>query len=358
MKLDAAGLLSKTDPHVSFSQDTLFDNCPAEWHADYVHGRKSKSIMLKVGGAVHKVAATINRGAWKSKDGIDEDTVKRAIRAQTYSLGDYGFFRRIHEGLTWVAQEANENHEHITGVEVKMSQDTGIRVPWSTHTVRVVGVPDRTSTHPKHGNEPAIDEYKTAGKPPTRREMEEDPQTNLYAELWRREKKYNGIIWLRWMSVLQKKVVDDVPVDSRAGEMAWEWVLGAVERMIRAVKANVFPATTYRRCGDCPMTIQCKAWQRERRALDIEGVEPTLAQYARLAGRAQALADYHERVGVHVQNRIEEAGGEMHEGGWRGEIHTVKGGLPERFEGLTTVEEFRAALTKPEHTELRVRRAR
>lgn len=340
MPRKGTGLLNKKHPHISFTQLTMFLECPARYWATYAHGRKSKSIMLKVGAAVHEAIRAINRKAKTTPGGISPDDVQPIITKYAGGFGDFPMYRQVVAGLMKYGEKVNADRENIVGLELEMKMEVVVKGV----TVTLVGVLDRLDRN--QVGEYEIREYKTVGSIPSRQELEEDLQTSIYNRLVRHVLKVgNAMAWKVWYSVVHGAEVKAM-ADERDAQGAEGFVVTATSKMLDAIRTKKFPATPNRYCLGCPEVLKCKAWKDELAGVGVKVLIPSLADFARLRARASAITEAKEVLEGAVRSRVDAAGGILQEGGWRAEIRNYDGGLPEQYQGFSTVEQFKAALMR------------
>ncbi len=313
------GLLDKKNPHISATQIRLGDECMARWYDQYSKGIESDGFMLRLGSIVHRCLHAINKAAKESADGIALEDVNPILEREAENFESFGWYSKVAEGLRRYAEKINDRRQFIVGMELDLS----CMIQCPSGPVKLVGRLDLLSRN--EANEYEIGEGKTVGVIPSVEELEVDIQTSIYNLLVRETYGNLGMVWKTWHSIIHGVTIS-ARADMDDAEAARRYVVGAVERMRKAVKNGKVRETPHRYCMNCHRVKVCKAWKNEMHALHVSDLQPTLGDYARIRARASALDEAKKNLSEHVKRLVEEAGGVYLQDGFRAELRHSEGG--------------------------------
>lgn len=327
----------------SFTFMEAFGRCPQGCKAEHIEGRRVESPFRDFGGVVHAAIADVNRKIADAPHGqIDARDIERAKK----QLAGWGRLAWYQNACTWITNYAQRMHESISSGEYKiLSTERTFKIDVVLDDGEVIRLKGRQDLVLENGDkEPVFREFKTWGIIPTEEDLEEDLQGSIYNALYRREQNYIGVAWREWHSVFHDVVIGPVKADVENADDAERFVKTMTERM-RAEKE--WPAFINKWCRGCPDLETCAEVRRLMKAGGIEDVTmPTLAEYVALGAKEKLCNGLREQVRNLLLGRIDEAGGELTEGGLRARYLHIKGGTPISYisKGYTKLDVKPAAL--------------
>jgi hypothetical protein len=309
----------------SFTRMDAFGRCPRGCKAEHIDGRRVESLFRDFGGVVHEAIAEVNRKiAAAPKGQIDASDIEKAKRR----LAGWGRFAWYQTACDWLTNYAARMHESISAGEYTIeSVERPFEVDVTLSDGEVIRQRGRMDLTLRNGdNEPVFREFKTWGAIPTEEDLEDDLQGSTYNASYRREHNYTGVAWREWHSVFHDAIIGPVKADVVNADDAERFIVVMAERM-RDEKE--WPARINKWCRSCPDLATCEEVQRLMKAGGIEDVTmPTLAEYVALGAKAKLCTDLHKQVREVLCARLDEAGGELREGGLRASYQHVAGGKP------------------------------
>jgi hypothetical protein len=309
----------------SFSQLSLFGACRRAYKAVYLERREQRSEFLSFGKLVHEAIKMVNLRIMEARGHVSPEDLEAAKR-HLATWGQYSWYARA---CAWLDRYAARMSERVSSGEVKIAaveQTFQVVFPSPDGDITMVGVLDLLLLNER--DEPTFVEFKTWGVIPSREELEDDIQLGVYNAVYREARRYLGVAWKEWHSVLH-----DATVQASADVSDADSIKRFVRRVVEQVRTEQeWPERVNRRCGSCPRADECEALRRVVRPVGIDRpTAATLRSYYDLGQRYNLLGDLREQVKVLVTQRMVEAGGVLEEEGLTGKMLDVPGGREVRY---------------------------
>ena len=386
MKAMRSGLYDEINPHISFSQADMAESC-LKWHSSsYEEARKKDGQTAKWGRIGHEAIAEVNTALMRAgTNGIAPEDVEHAKR-RLIGFQNYGLYATFCEWLERYAEHANGERARILAVEVEIEAWLMIgeikanpgkvwimdvdEKKWTKGTakraaVKMQGRIDRLDRGTM-GNDAVILDTKLWGSIPTKAELKGMLQFGLYN--WALRQPQNAERYglnpladytAAWQSIFHGGSPVTVTLGVREADTAEQAVRDIVRKLILTTAR---PATFHRRCGFCPLSegMKCKVFRDEIRGTGkaVTILRPSAGEYLKVADRLHVLTQMQDRMRDRLRVRLEgNAGKPILEEGARASLEVRKGGLPEKYAGMSA-EEIKAALTREARSDVVVKRAK
>ncbi|KKN68491.1 hypothetical protein LCGC14_0451270 [marine sediment metagenome] len=330
MKAQPRGIYHPTDPHSSFTEITLADECEKRHDWEYRLGHPMDSRMATFGKKGHESIAKVNIALMENKDGISEEDIEGALVSLT-GFKDYGYYAKFCDWMRDYAAKSNMERSQIIGVEVPI--EAPLHMGPGQRPVKIQGKIDRLDRLDM--GECAITDFKLWGLIPSQEELEADFQMGLYNWCLRYPPLAESLglnplrtFRKRWVSIFHD-ITMEAKADLKDADDAERYARSVVTRMMGTHKRE---PTFNRRCTSCGLARRCKALNREMGGIRMAKIiTPSIEEYVKYSQRAAVIGEMREKVQTALKRRLEEYGKPIIEKGLKAYLRHDPGGQEVKF---------------------------
>lgn len=241
--------------HISFSQISMYDRCSRTYKLRYYDKIKSvESDPLKFGKLMHKCIHQVNKFivGLKSKSELDPEDVKKIYEAEFHKEKyDFDLYQRGWQNLLNYAEETFKSSASIFKCEYEVGVDLTDETD-ANKKIRLMGIIDRIDTVP--GGLEIID-FKSGGMLPSKNEVDNNLQLNIYAYLIAKRFPEHRI----WTSIWALGAEHKTKVEKDIGK------LDAIEDYISGLWRKMSSDKTFEpklndKCAWCP--CKCELYEK------------------------------------------------------------------------------------------------